>query len=231
MDLHRTLLLGAFLLAFIPCKAMAISVSATLTVDNNYGLFVGSEDGSGLQFVGRNEIGKKGNPGKYNWSRPETFSFDMNAEDYIYVAAWSDDWKAQGFLGQFNFDSEFIGEQTIYTSADEPWEYISTGHGLLDTSPAPSLGDMVSEISGANWLDVVASLDHGVAPWGFVPGISANADWIWTGSDASTMMPGNSEGEYHIFRIGAPIPEPATSLLIGTALSGLFFRRKKLKNS
>jgi hypothetical protein len=50
-------------------QAEAASITGTLTADNHYGLFTGNEDGSLLNFIGRNEKGPKGSTGGYNWSK------------------------------------------------------------------------------------------------------------------------------------------------------------------
>ena len=80
--------------------ALAISMTATVTADNHYALYLGTKS-SITSYIGRNELGSSGDPGTYNWSQPETFTFAINPGDYIYVAGWSDDSTAQGWIGQF----------------------------------------------------------------------------------------------------------------------------------
>lgn len=67
-----------------------VSVNGTITADNHYALYYGSNNGSSLTFVGQNESGFGGSPGNYNWSVAENWNFTMNEGDYIYIAAWSD---------------------------------------------------------------------------------------------------------------------------------------------
>ena len=66
----------ALLAVFAARSAAAISITAHVTADNHYGLYHGLADGSGLTLVGRNEVGIDGSPGEYNWSLPETWTFD-----------------------------------------------------------------------------------------------------------------------------------------------------------
>ena len=83
---------------------MAINFEATITADNHYALFTGNT--SSVTSVGHNELGYGGSLGSYNWSHAETYNFEVNAGDYIYVAGWSDDAVAQGMIGQFISDSQ-----------------------------------------------------------------------------------------------------------------------------
>src|SRR5579862_2644107 len=86
-----------------PSFATPVTVNATVTADNHYALFYGI--GNNLNFVGRNELGGDGNPGTYNWSLPEQFSFTADTGEYLYIIAWSDDSVAQGLIGQFQLSN------------------------------------------------------------------------------------------------------------------------------
>ncbi len=185
--------------------AYAVAIEATVTADNEYGLYFGTQDGSSITFVGRNAS---------SWVLDETFTFDITAGDYIYIAAWSDGSTAQGILGQFVISD---WSTTILTNTSD-WEVYLTFDDKDIGSPAPTELDMESEVSGASWYIVSDFIGHGSSPWGYISGISSNADWIW-GSD---LMPGSHYGEYQIFRV---IPEPGTMFLLG--LGGLALLRKR----
>ncbi len=69
-----------------PRLALAV-VEASFTADNHYALYYGDANGSGLTFVGRNEPGPAGNPGTWNWSKPESFAFDAPAGSHLFLVA------------------------------------------------------------------------------------------------------------------------------------------------
>ena len=84
-------LLSLLIVLNIPSAALALSMTANITADNHYAFYLGTGN-SITNYIGQNELGDSGNPGTYNWSQPETFTFTINPGDYIYVAGWSGDY-------------------------------------------------------------------------------------------------------------------------------------------
>ncbi|MFT6908247.1 MAG: hypothetical protein ACJAS1_004943 [Oleiphilaceae bacterium] len=202
-------------------SATPISVESVITADNHYAIYYGNET-KGVTYVGMNEIGRYGSPGTYNWSHAETWQFTIEADDYLYIAGWSDGSVAQAVIGQFEIDGQMLFTNT------EDWLYMSGNKDLDDGDPAPLTSEMNSLI-GSSWGTVDNSLDHGVSPWGTIAGISAEADWIWGTPNLNTS--GSNEGEFQIFRTKlSPIavPEPSSLVLLGFGLISLGWARRKV---
>lgn len=217
--------LAGLTVAFVLCSmisiAHALPITATITADNHYALYYGNETGSDITFVGKNEAGISGSPGSYNWSLPETFSFNADVGEYLYVAAWSDDRVAQGWIGQFVTDTYEILSNT------SDWEVFLTFEDLDNDAPAPTTGQIGTQVSSASWSAVTDSIPNGGYPWGTIGSISEDADWIW----GSALRGGSAYGEYQIFRtkVSEPVPEPATLVLFGIGLTGLAGIRSRKK--
>lgn len=201
-------------------------ITATITADNHYALYVGNSSGTQIDFVGRNEFGYWGEPGTYNWSLPETFSFEINPDDYIYIAAWSDRTLAQGVIAQF-----IDGNGSLFYTDNTRWEKSLTFQSLADGSAAPTEAQLSVRIELATWSPVTDALSSGSWPWGAIPGIGSDAEWIW----GSNLLGESGPGEYQMFRtrvsqlapepIGT-VPEPSSLCLLGVGLLSLvFFRR------
>ena len=190
-----------------PRLALA-AVQATFTADNHYGLYYGDADGTRLTLVGRNEAGPSGSPGTYNWSAPESFSFDAPSGSHLYVVAW-DSGQWQMVAGQFSV----AGGQTIGTSASA-WQCLSAaGTNPGDTGGLPGTSALVAEIGAGSWQAPRGVAAQGTAPWGTIPGLSA-AQFIWPDTLAESSA---SDSHYVIFRTTYPIDSnPPPPVVVGT---------------
>ncbi len=204
----RTVLrVGAAALAFVGAAAQAVPVTATLTADNFYGLYVGQADGTGLRFIGRNELSDVSLPGPGNaWTRPETWNFQAGAGEVAYVVV-RDLSGPQMWIGDFKFG----GQEIVSTTS--AWEFVVAPslNAWAQTATQPvTLSNLDGLIDAANlnsrWAAPVAQANNGTSPWGTIAGLDADAKFIWhdTFGSAST-----SDNSFAIFRSKTPFEAQA----------------------
>ena len=159
------LLILALAMAVAPAQANATGydITATLTADNDFILYTGNADGSGLTQVGTGS----------DWTKPVTLNFNTTAS-YLYVLAWNDlslpktNSNPQAWLGQFAVP----GYQTLYSDLTQ-WQYIysapgsdgkPSGNPSVNSNPVPVLSTVQGLISGGRWETPVAALANGAVP-------------------------------------------------------------------
>lgn len=203
--------LAATLTILASSAAQAELVTATVTCDNFYAVY--TDSASGLALVGGDANG---------WQSAETWTFDSTGR--VYIAAWSDNLVAQGFLAQFA--STTIG--TLRTG-DARLKVYATGIDRDNMFPYPTIAEMTSHISTADklnrWESTFVGGANGIQPWGVVNGISTSANWVWWAAPGATnpFTPGSPEGEMLIFSFN--VPSPAAGLL--AAFAPLAGRRRR----
>jgi hypothetical protein len=206
-------------------QAMAVTLqgTATVTADNHYGLFYGDRSGNSLNFVGRNELGRLGSQGGWNWSNAETWNFEVDSKDYLYMVVWDDKSVDEMWVGQFTFSND----STLLSDAND-WEFIISSNANPFSRPVPlaerdqgflalsgdsfegnvpKSGELGGEIQRANAADSwVDSLTRGYnvkspdRPWGQISGISANAQFLNTTTSSSGRQGTAQNNNYTIFR-------------------------------
>lgn len=194
--------------------ASAVPISAQLTADNVYGLYVGTP--STVTLVGSNNV----------WQTAESYGFQALAGDFVYVAAW-DLGGPQGFQGVVSNGA------TQFRSNAADWVYTVIpaaslpGWSAVD-GPQPSLTALRSALAAASWSAIGAVTSHAGSPWGAVVSDAAT-QWVWTDSLSNNS---SADGQLAVFRtataVVSAVPEPgrAAMLLLGLAVVGLLAKRR-----
>lgn len=137
-------------------RVSGIRLEATVTADNHYGLYVGNQNGSKLEFIGRNEKGPfhipdtdppipneicpQGEQPPFNWTCPEAFLSDKLSPNLIYkdgdrflvdiyAVVWDDEAVESSLLGEFKLTGCDCDENQLFSTeflTDSSWEYIFT---------------------------------------------------------------------------------------------------------
>ena len=103
---------GGLLFSGVALQANAIPFEVDITVDNSYALYFGTE------IQATNFVGSDG-----NWPTTESYTFDLPADNFIYVVTQSDLSTAQGFLAQFTN----LQNSNRFYSHDPQWQVTATG--------------------------------------------------------------------------------------------------------
>jgi hypothetical protein len=188
-----------------------------VVADDFFKVFVGDVAGTSLTLVG-------GSAGTLWQGQGSPFNFNVNAGQYIYVAAW--DSASYGpphaWIGQFNIGSTQLVSNTT--------DWISK----FDTAiKDPSVSQVQSLVqSNSSWAALAASMPNGSSPYGTLIG-GSSASFVWHDTfGAQFGGTSASEGGYALFRSSAPavpVPEPETYVMMmaGLGMMGLMVRRRR----
>lgn len=198
--------------------AQATSISASMTVDNAFYAYISTDDSVRGTLIG------SGN----NW--PTTFGFSgaltSGVNNYLHIVAIN--YGGPGaFIGQFSLsDTAFKfanGTQSLLTHATNTTDWrvrYASSNGTVAEQPWVM----------PNGTDTVFSLGlDGTSPWGFRPGISDAAAFIW-GSTANSLCATTGNHctvSFSTTIFADAVPAPVSLALVGLGLIGLGALRRR----
>ncbi len=179
--------------------SQATSVTTNLTADDAFNLYISTDDTQLGTFVGGHE----------GWEETQSFSFLLTpiTTNYIHIVAWD----------LYGTIASVIGD---FTLSDADFEFSNGAQKLLTNTTD---WNVFTDAFGGSAAIITDQGANGVDPWGVLPSIDSQARWIWTGEGL------DMDTRYFSASITttAPVPEPASMLLIGSGLLGLLGLSKR----
>jgi hypothetical protein len=180
-----------------------LTVTARFTADNYFALYAGAADGSELTYLGRDSVG--------GWMSAEDFTFEVDPQDHLYVAAWETpgpDGGPQMVIGEVAVADAFVlTDPMSYEWVLGPVDG-APGGDLAD--PPPPLEDVQGLIATAAldalWAPPAVSADKSASPWGGQLGSAFVSDpqYIWSDTFAA-LSQSNTAQTYVLFRTTQPL--------------------------
>jgi hypothetical protein len=195
-------LVAAGVLGVAGQSVFATSISATLTADNSFTVFLspvatvdGTSFGSGTDWTTT-----------YNFNQTLT----PGVTQYLHVTA-ANSGGPQMFIGQFDLSD------TGFMFADGS-QRLLTGSSLLT----------VSTTGYASGFGATADLGvNGTSPWGMRPSIDPTARFVWASDLAANPVFFSAAIVPTGVTVPGAVPEPTSLVLTGIAVAGLLVRRRR----
>lgn len=225
------LLLWSLLMMTATVAQADVVVDSTLAEGKQYGLYIGSADGTLLEYIGQNSTDAKGGAlnSKYSWNLPETWSSscdDLGEGLYLYLVAWDGLGKSgtlrggpQNWFGELTVKLSDQSEVTLAANATD-WLYCwgasetaGPGNGNAYGNRSLGLEELCSQIGriysgerGLQWHSGLFEKPEGDSSAGFQ---SYDKDTKFIGPVAPESATSKTDTNYVVFRSAKSVAPPA----------------------
>lgn len=177
--------------------AAASSLSGTISVDNEFSLYLSTNDSQLGNLV----------TSSTNWTSPTSFNVSLTPGTtyFLHVVGFNDGGPDM-FVGSFNLsDTNFS---------------FSNGTQALDTNTTDFKGNLTG--FGNTYSTPLDFGPSGTSPWGSLAGINSTAHFIWMDPNENVNL-----NNYFTTKItSSAVPEPATCAALAIGALGLLARRR-----
>ncbi len=207
--------------AFFTGAAEPAQVTARITADNFFALYIAGPEGEGLRLVGRDAVG--------DWTSAEDFDFEVRPEERVYLAAWEapgNNGGPQMLIGQVGSAGQLLGTNAADFESVLGPDGASPLGGL--GPPAPPVEEVLAVVENANaddaWAPPRADAHKGSPPWGAAVShaFDVAARYIWPDTFAGASLT-NIHNTYALFRsTRSPAPRPGDTELAAGPVTTYF---------